>query len=66
MQITALVGLLFMANDVFSSGQLGYDSVECDPTSSKARSGRARLIAAIPCDLTKQSYCNLPGEYYPW
>ncbi|CAO1318907.1 unnamed protein product [Diamesa serratosioi] len=55
-----------MTNDVLSSGQLGYDSVECDPTSSKARSGRARLIAAIPCDLTKQSYCNLPGEYYPW
>lgn len=55
-----------MTNDVLSTGQLGYDSVECDPTSSKARQGRARLIAAIPCDLTKQSYCNLPGEFYPW
>jgi hypothetical protein len=47
-------------------GASGFDSIECDPHSSRARTGRARLIASIPCDLAKQSYCNLPGEFYPW
>lgn len=51
---------------VLASSSTGYDSIECDPHSSRARTGRARLIASIPCDLTKQSYCNLPGEFYPW
>ena len=30
------------------------------------RKGRARLIQTIPCDLSKQVYCNLPGAEYPW
>lgn len=30
------------------------------------RRGRAQLIATIPCDLSIQSYCNLPGTLYPW
>ncbi|XP_063702936.1 protein spaetzle 4 [Culicoides brevitarsis] len=43
----------------------GYDSGgACDPRAS--RKGRAQLIASIPCDLSTQSYCNLPGSAYPW
>lgn len=43
----------------------GYDSGgQCDPR--VARRGRAQLIASIPCDLSQQSYCNLPGSAYPW
>lgn len=30
------------------------------------RRGRAQLLKAIPCDLSVQSYCNLPGTLYPW
>lgn len=30
------------------------------------RRGRAQLLRAIPCDLTLQAYCNLPGNMYPW
>lgn len=43
----------------------GYDSGgSCEPRG--ARKGRAQLISSIPCDLTKQAYCNLPGTLYPW
>lgn len=43
----------------------GYDSGgACDPRAS--RKGRAQLIASIPCDLSTQSYCHLPGSFYPW
>lgn len=31
-----------------------------------ARRGRAQLLKAIPCDLSLQAYCNLPGSLYPW
>ncbi|XP_031622820.1 protein spaetzle 4 isoform X2 [Contarinia nasturtii] len=31
-----------------------------------ARRGRAQLIKSIPCDLSVQAYCNLPGTMYPW
>lgn len=31
-----------------------------------ARRGRAQLLKAIPCDLSVQAYCNLPGTLYPW
>ncbi|CRK93747.1 CLUMA_CG007275, isoform A [Clunio marinus] len=58
--------ILLLANLITTSTSSGFDSIECDPHSSRARTGRARLIASIPCDLTKQSYCNLPGEFYPW
>ena len=57
---------IFVASVITVSASSGYDSIECDPHSNRARTGRARLIASIPCDLTKQSYCNLPGEFYPW
>lgn len=30
------------------------------------RRGRAQLLRTIPCDLTRQAYCNLPGNMYPW
>lgn len=43
----------------------GYDSATtCDSRTS--RQGRAQLISTIPCDLTNQGYCNLPGSSYPW
>lgn len=31
-----------------------------------ARRGRAQLLKSIPCDLSVQAYCNLPGTMYPW
>lgn len=31
-----------------------------------ARRGRAQLLKSIPCDLSVQAYCNLPGSMYPW
>lgn len=44
---------------------LGYDSAtSCNPRAT--RRGRAQLLATIPCDLTIQAYCNLPGSAYPW
>lgn len=30
------------------------------------RRGRVQLLRTIPCDLTRQAYCNLPGNMYPW
>ncbi|XP_055638769.1 protein spaetzle 4 isoform X2 [Toxorhynchites rutilus septentrionalis] len=44
----------------------GYDSASsCDPNAS--RKGRSsQLLKAIPCDLSSQAYCNLPGTAYPW
>lgn len=30
------------------------------------RRGRAQLLRTIPCDLSRQAYCNLPGNMYPW
>lgn len=49
---------------VFTQGY-GYDAgASCSTKSS--RRGRAQLLSAIPCDITTQSYCNLPGTLYPW
>lgn len=31
-----------------------------------ARRGRAQLLKSIPCDLSVEAYCNLPGTMYPW
>lgn len=31
-----------------------------------ARRGRAQLLKSIPCDLSVNAYCNLPGTMYPW
>uniref|UniRef100_A0A1S4K5L4 Spaetzle domain-containing protein n=2 Tax=Culex quinquefasciatus TaxID=7176 RepID=A0A1S4K5L4_CULQU len=51
---------------VLTSGGYGYDSASsCDPNAS--RKGRsAQLLQSIPCDLSVQAYCNLPGSAYPW
>uniref|UniRef100_A0A182W9W0 Spaetzle domain-containing protein n=1 Tax=Anopheles minimus TaxID=112268 RepID=A0A182W9W0_9DIPT len=44
----------------------GYDSASsCDPTRASRR-GRSQLLKTIPCDLSVQAYCNLPGSAYPW
>ncbi|KAL7042804.1 hypothetical protein ACKWTF_001288 [Chironomus riparius] len=63
--IACLIILLNIAGVIVLASS-AYDSIECDPHSNRARTGRARLIESIPCDLNKQSYCNLPGESYPW
>lgn len=43
----------------------GFDGgPSCSPKLS--RRGRAQMLATIPCDLTIQTYCNLPGNQYPW
>lgn len=31
-----------------------------------ARRGKAVLLKSIPCDLSSQAYCDLPGSLYPW
>lgn len=51
---------------MLTSGGYGYDSASsCDPNAS--RKGRsAQLLQSIPCDLSVQAYCNLPGSAYPW
>ncbi|XP_019540913.3 protein spaetzle 4 [Aedes albopictus] len=51
---------------ILTTNGLGYDSASsCDPNVS--RKGRsAQLIQTIPCDLSIQAYCNLPGTSYPW
>ncbi|XP_055548389.1 protein spaetzle 4 isoform X2 [Wyeomyia smithii] len=44
----------------------GFDSASsCDPNVSR-KSRSAQLIQTIPCDLSIQAYCNLPGSAYPW
>lgn len=51
---------------VLTTNGFGYDSAtSCDPNAS--RKGRAaQLLQTIPCDLSVQAYCNLPGSAYPW
>lgn len=45
----------------------GYGFDQGSSCSEKStRRGRAQLLHAIPCDLTRQAYCNLPGNLYPW
>lgn len=60
-----LLRIYFTITIVRQTYAYGYDSGgACDPRAS--RKGRAQLIASIPCDLSTQSYCNLPGSSYPW
>ncbi|XP_021704087.1 protein spaetzle 4 [Aedes aegypti] len=58
--------ILVMLIPILTTHGLGYDSASsCDPNAS--RKGRsAQLIRTIPCDLSIQAYCNLPGASYPW
>lgn len=44
----------------------GFDSGGGACEQRASRRGRAQLLASIPCDLSTQSYCNLPGSAYPW
>lgn len=49
------------------SGNEGYGFDAGATCSEKtARRGRAQLLKTIPCDLSLQAYCNLPGKSYPW
>lgn len=57
---------------IFQVGWLiihGVTSFNYDYSSSCTRpyrSARAHAPVPVPCDLNKQSYCNLPGAGYPW
>lgn len=44
----------------------GFDSGSSCTNEKTARRGRAQLLKSIPCDLSVQAYCNLPGTMYPW
>lgn len=60
MQVIYLISLLAVV------AAIGFDSGGSCETRTARRTGRAQILAAIPCDLTKQAYCNLPGTSYPW
>uniref|UniRef100_A0A182QRM7 Spaetzle domain-containing protein n=1 Tax=Anopheles farauti TaxID=69004 RepID=A0A182QRM7_9DIPT len=64
---THLIMLLLLLLPVSSIAEsYGYDSASsCDPTRASRR-GRSQLLKTIPCDLSVQAYCNLPGSAYPW
>ena len=62
-----LIFLLLFAQTIEETSSFGYDSAtSCSPNAKQSRRGRAQMLAAIPCDLTTQAYCNLPGAAYPW
>lgn len=44
----------------------GFDAGTACNNEKTARRGRAQLLKSIPCDLSMQAYCNLPGTMYPW
>ncbi|XP_055299549.1 protein spaetzle 4 [Sitodiplosis mosellana] len=44
----------------------GFDAGTACNNEKTARRGRAQLLKSIPCDLSSQAYCNLPGTMYPW
>lgn len=63
LQVTS--SLLILSFAISLATAYGFDSGgACEPRG--ARRGRAQLLASIPCDLSTQSYCNLPGSAYPW
>lgn len=65
MQRLILVTIVLLINVAHFCQPYGFDgSPSCNP--KVGRRGRAQLIATIPCDLSVQSYCNLPGSLYPW
>uniref|UniRef100_A0A182TBD0 Spaetzle domain-containing protein n=1 Tax=Anopheles maculatus TaxID=74869 RepID=A0A182TBD0_9DIPT len=64
--IFSTVLLLLLLPLVSIAESYGYDSASsCDPTRASRR-GRSQLLKTIPCDLSVQAYCNLPGSAYPW
>ncbi|XP_050095785.1 protein spaetzle 4 [Anopheles aquasalis] len=61
-----VVMLCFLMFGPVATESYGYDSASsCDPTRASRR-GRSQLLKTIPCDLSVQAYCNLPGSAYPW
>uniref|UniRef100_A0A0A1WKH2 Spaetzle domain-containing protein n=1 Tax=Zeugodacus cucurbitae TaxID=28588 RepID=A0A0A1WKH2_ZEUCU len=60
--------LLFVAVIIQTTEGFGFDSANsCSTQGTKlSRRGRAQMLATIPCDLTRQAYCHLPGSAYPW
>ncbi|XP_053692651.1 protein spaetzle 4 [Sabethes cyaneus] len=51
---------------VITGSGYGFDSASsCDPNISR-KSRSSQLLQTIPCDLSIQAYCNLPGSAYPW
>uniref|UniRef100_A0A1B0D3G7 Uncharacterized protein n=1 Tax=Phlebotomus papatasi TaxID=29031 RepID=A0A1B0D3G7_PHLPP len=61
----SIIFLIFVTVAPLTILGYGFDSASsCGPKAS--RRGRAQLLTAIPCDLSSQSYCNLPGTAYPW
>uniref|UniRef100_W8C8D6 Spaetzle domain-containing protein n=1 Tax=Ceratitis capitata TaxID=7213 RepID=W8C8D6_CERCA len=66
--INIIVHLVLIASISQSGDAFGFDSANsCSTQASKlSRRGRAQMLATIPCDLTRQAYCHLPGSAYPW
>ncbi|XP_055915945.1 protein spaetzle 4 [Eupeodes corollae] len=58
--------LLLFAITVHRSVAFGFDSANSCSPNKMSRRGRAQLVATIPCDLSRQAYCHLPGAAYPW
>lgn len=47
------------------SNSYGFDAgTAC--SEKTARRGKAVILKSIPCDLSTQAYCDLPGSLYPW
>ncbi|XP_029406760.2 protein spaetzle 4 [Bactrocera dorsalis] len=67
--ITNIIFLLvFIVAISAQTAGFGFDSANsCSTQGTKlSRRGRAQMLATIPCDLTRQAYCHLPGSAYPW
>ncbi|XP_039949799.1 protein spaetzle 4 [Bactrocera tryoni] len=60
--------LVFIVAISAQTAGFGFDSANsCSTQGTKlSRRGRAQMLATIPCDLTRQAYCHLPGSAYPW
>lgn len=61
-----LVVLAIFALTVSTVQAYGFDAGASCNDQKTARRGRAQLLKSIPCDLSTQAYCNLPGTMYPW
>ncbi|KAL9922814.1 spaetzle domain-containing protein 4 isoform 1-T1 [Glossina fuscipes fuscipes] len=65
--IINFIFLLLFALYIDKCWAYGFDSAtSCSPNMKQSRKGRAQILTTIPCDLTKQAYCALPGAAYPW
>lgn len=66
MHVMMIATLLLASTLLFSfANSYGFDAgASCSEKSS--RRGRTEMIRMIPCDLSVQAYCNMPGNAYPW